>query len=103
MDLQAWHESSLAGNHSTHAALHIGGLGRRSAGRHESQLLRASETLRRLSVSGTTVCSHLMPTSLLLRGGLLGSLSELLLLSSPGRPRQGRQCCVLRDSCSLGM
>ena len=73
------------------------------AGRHHRQLLWASETLRHLSNHITTVCNHLMPTGLLLRGGLLGSLSELLSLSSLGRPHQGRQCCVLRDSCNLGM
>ena len=50
------------------------------------------------------MCNHLMPTSLLLRGGLQGSLSELLLLLSfLGRSHQGRQCCMFRDSCNLGM
>ena len=93
----------LAGRDSAHAALHIVRLGSGSAGRHHSQLLWAHETLRHLSNRIAPVCSHLMPTSLLLRGGLPGSLSELLSLSSLGRPHQGRQCCVLRDSCNLGM
>ena len=101
MDLQGWHEQLLAGKDSTHAALHIVRLGCGSAGRHHSQLLWAHE--RHLSNRITPLCSHLMPTNLLLRGGLPGSLSELLSLSSLGRPHQGRQCCVFRDSCNLGM